>query len=286
MELGAPGPGGTKRSFALWVTHPRTICDISRLEVHVANLSSEELKQKDYYNSIASTYDHHYANSAALDYRFALYDRVLQGIDLHGKTVFDAMCGSGEGTAYLRRQGANVVGLDISEECCELYRERFPDGHAVCGSILETEFENNHFDFILTDSLHHIPPHLQRGLKELQRVLKPGGHLCCWEPNADSLLNTVRRLWYRIDATYFEENEDAIDMKELERLIAKDFTISRCTYGGNLAYLLVNCSMVFRIPVRVVKWYAPFLISFERLFGFQMPRAFSLWVLGLLKKNG
>lgn len=248
------------------------------------NLSSEEQKQRAYYDSIAATYDRHYANPNALRYRHAVYDRLLANVDLKGKRVLDAMCGGGEGSAYLIARGADVVGLDISPECCKLYEQRHPGTPVVCRSVLNTGFADEEFDFILTDSLHHLPPYLGKCLDELHRVLKPGGLLCCWEPNASSILNLARRVWYKADTAYFEDNEQAVD---LDRLVAGQggrFLLERSLYGGHLAYMLVNCSMAFRIPEKAVGVYAPTLIALERLSRYRMPKALSLWVLALLRK--
>ena len=48
-------------------------------------LSKEEYQQKEYYNSIAKTYDLHYANKDALKYRFSVYNSLLGNLDLQGK---------------------------------------------------------------------------------------------------------------------------------------------------------------------------------------------------------
>lgn len=59
------------------------------------NLSSTELKQKNYYNSIAESYDAHYHSDYALRYRFRIYDEFLSDIDITDYKVLDAMCGGG-----------------------------------------------------------------------------------------------------------------------------------------------------------------------------------------------
>src|SRR5256885_2242047 len=98
-------------------------------------LSKEEATQKSYYNSIAEEYDQHYAHPDALKYRYEIYDQAFGNVDLAGKRVLDAMCGGGESTGYFRQRGAHVVGLDIADECCRIYKARFPDGEIVCSSI-------------------------------------------------------------------------------------------------------------------------------------------------------
>ena len=61
-------------------------------------LSQTELKQKNYYNSIAKDYDVHYHSDYALKYRYKIYDEFLGDLDISNYKVLDAMCGGGENT--------------------------------------------------------------------------------------------------------------------------------------------------------------------------------------------
>jgi SAM-dependent methyltransferase len=247
-------------------------------------LSGVEAKQKQYYNEIASEYDRHYASPEALRYRQQIYMQILRDIPLEGKDVLDAMCGGGQNTAALAGTGCRVVGLDLSEGQCEQYAQRFPDARARCGSVLDTGFPDASFDLIVCDSLHHLHPYVNDGVRELLRLLRPGGHLLVWEPSAGSVLDLARKLWYRLDPKYFEENEAAIDLERLARTHAGALRMVRRRYGGNVAYLLVFTSMVFRIPVKVARYLAPVLMPVERALGILQTRLTSLWVLGLLQK--
>jgi ubiquinone/menaquinone biosynthesis C-methylase UbiE len=258
----------------------------TRLE-HVMNnpMSSEEENQRKYYDSIAATYDLHYGSRHAMAYRHAVYNRLLSKIDLRGKKVLDAMCGGGEGSVYLVQRGADVTGLDISAEQCRFYQMRLPEVKVVCRSVLDTGFEDNSFDFILTDSLHHLPPYLDKGLQEFHRILKPGGLVCCWEPNADSLMNALRKIWYKTDSKYFEENEKAVSVSDLTSSKAARFALRDVLYGGHVGYLTVVTSMVLRIPAHLVGVYAPLAIGAERIFGFKWPRPLSCWTLAVLERT-
>ncbi|MCG8605930.1 class I SAM-dependent methyltransferase [bacterium] len=244
-----------------------------------------ERQQKAYYDSIAGQYDDHYSERAALKYRYWVYDFALKEVHLKGRTVLDAMCGGGQGTGYLMARDANVVGLDISEKCCDIYRRRYSKARIVCSSILQTGFPDSYFDIIITDSLHHLPPNLEAAIAEIDRILKPGGYLCCWEPNANSLPDYLRRVWYRLDTKFFRENEQSISIDWLKRKYNDRFEVVSTTYGGNVAYLLVNCSMALRIPPRIVSVYAPALLFGERVLTPFQPKFMSLWVLCLIRKT-
>ena len=248
-------------------------------------VSSEERQQQKYYDSIAGLYDSHYCSPLALKYRYWVYDLVLKELPLNGKTALDAMCGGGEGTSYLMTRGADIVGLDISEECCNIYKSRYPKSKVVCSSILQTEFPDSCFDIVLTDSLHHLHPNVDKGVAEIYRILKPNGYFCCWEPSSHSLPDMFRRIWYQLDQKFFEQNEQSIDMVSLERAHKNRFQVISTIYGGNVAYLLVNCSMALRIPPQFVRVYARHLIDFEKVLTRFQNRFLSMWVLSLLKKT-
>jgi len=248
-------------------------------------LSESERRQKNYYNRIASTYDRHFASENSIKYRTGVFGILLGDFDFRGKRVLDAMCGGGESTPYFLNRGAQVVGLDLSEKQCEYFRAKFPQCEVVCRSMLHSEFPDNSFDFIIIESLHHLPPHLEAGLQELTRILKTGGTLCIWEPSSGSLLDLARKIWYKLDNKYFEENECSIDLDRVSDTLRGKMTLNTYCYGGNLAHLFVQGSMLFRIPQPLVKVYAPLFLWLEPRIQRIQSRLFSCWVLATFKKD-
>ncbi len=87
------------------------------------NFSESEKKQSEYYNKIAETYDLHYSNQYALEYRHQLYKNILKSIDLENCRALDAMCGGGQTTGFLLENKSLVTGLDISMQQCEMHPE-------------------------------------------------------------------------------------------------------------------------------------------------------------------
>lgn len=249
------------------------------------DLSQTELSQRNYYNQIAEEYDEHYALPAVLKYAETILDQVFGGFDLTGVKVLDAMCGGGQLTRYFAARGAEITGLDISDDCCHIFARRFPNCKIVCSSMLKTEFPDACFDIVITDSLHHLQPDLDKGLAEILRVLKPGGRFCCWEPSAGSLLDLVRKLWYKLDRRYFQSNEKSVDVAELLKLSQDMLGLERTIWGGNVAYIFVNLSMALRIPIWLVRCYAPIMLRLEKFFQFFQTRFTSCWVVCLMTKK-
>jgi 2-polyprenyl-3-methyl-5-hydroxy-6-metoxy-1,4-benzoquinol methylase len=242
----------------------------------MAHGNESENIQSRYYDRIASLYDVHQNEKEGLDYRRLFVYKFLFGdFNFSGKKCLDAMCGGGEWSDYLSSRGAEVVGLDISKRCCQIYKNRYPNNKIICRSILDSGIEDNLFDLVVTDSLHHVQPFADKAIDEIYRLLKPGGYLFFWEPHKGSLMNLLRKVWYRHDI-YFEKNEEALDLKDLKRKNISRFVFEREKYGGGIAYLLVSCSMLFRIPPDFKKYYAKPLFLIEKIFSL-LNFSFSSW---------
>ncbi len=182
---------------------------------------------------------------------------LFRGVPLAGKNVLDAACGSGGLTEYLIAAGATVTGLDISERTIASYAGRFPGSHAVCRSIFATGFPDEVFDCVcMGGALHHFHPEVQKAIDEVCRVLKPNGMFCFCEPHAGSLPDALRKLWYRHDRRYFEENEASVNPRQLLEANRGRFRLVSQRFGGNVAYLLVSLSVFLRIPSRLKPYYA------------------------------
>ncbi|HLA09397.1 MAG TPA: class I SAM-dependent methyltransferase [Pyrinomonadaceae bacterium] len=228
--------------------------------------TASDLLQQNHYNEIASDYETHYSDSWSLEYRRRfMYEPMFEGIDLKGARVLDAMCGSGQTTEFLLKRGANVTGLDISEQVLTSFRRQWPECTAVQRSLLDSGLPSNLFDCVaIVGGLHHVHPNVSRAIAEIYRVLKPGGYFCFMEPHDRSLPNIVRRIWYQHDR-YFSANEAAIDLHTLGKEFAGQFTAKNTRFLGNVAFLLVLNSLIFRIPLRAKRYYAPVLFPVEAL---------------------
>jgi hypothetical protein len=77
----------------------------------------------------------------------------------------------------------------------------------------------------------------------------------------------------------FESNEAAIDLDKLEIKFASRFEFGPPVYSGNLGYLLVFNSMVFRVPHWLKQIYSPALLGLERAVGLIQDRKLSCFVV-------
>jgi demethylmenaquinone methyltransferase/2-methoxy-6-polyprenyl-1,4-benzoquinol methylase len=102
----------------------------------------------------------------------------LQGLTIGAETkVLDLCCGSGQATQYLVKSSQDVIGLDISPVSLQRAQRNVPQAKYVEALAEEIPFPDAEFDLVHTSvAMHEMKPAvLQQILKEVYRVLKPGG---------------------------------------------------------------------------------------------------------------
>jgi len=114
-----------------------------------------------------------------------------------GDRVLDACCGTGDLALAAERAGGRVVGLDFSERMLERARRKSPSVEWVRGDLLELPFEDASFDAATVGFGVRNVADLERSLRELRRVLRPGGRLGILEITTPrGPLRLFYRLWF------------------------------------------------------------------------------------------
>jgi demethylmenaquinone methyltransferase / 2-methoxy-6-polyprenyl-1,4-benzoquinol methylase len=100
----------------------------------------------------------------------------------NGVRVLDCACGTGSLTAALVRAGAlRVVGVDFSERMLEVARRRHPALEFLAADVLHLPFGDETFDAVTIGfGLRNLADPVA-GLREMTRVLRPGGRLVVLE---------------------------------------------------------------------------------------------------------
>lgn len=107
--------------------------------------------------------------------------------NLRGKKVLDIGCGSGWISRLAIDRGFEITAMDISKKVVEeniFYQKNSGIKYdMIQGSAVAIPFPDQSFDsIIMTEVLEHLP-NPQSALKEIHRVLKPGGTLALSVPN-------------------------------------------------------------------------------------------------------
>jgi SAM-dependent methyltransferase len=102
------------------------------------------------------------------------------------QVILDAGCGPGGNGAWLSGHG-RVVGVDLAPEALEFVRDRRPTLMPVRASIDALPFEESSFDVVVEITVVTCVSDDAGAVRELARVVRPGGALLLLEPAFDAL---------------------------------------------------------------------------------------------------
>jgi ubiquinone/menaquinone biosynthesis methyltransferase len=129
---------------------------------------------------------------------------------LEGKRALDLACGTGDIAFHLSRRGASVIGLDITHRMVEIAHSkihrvpstedrvpntehrvpntehRVPNTGFVVGDMMALPFPDAQFNVVTTGYGLRNVPELDGALREIIRVLRPGGLLLSLDFNRPS----------------------------------------------------------------------------------------------------
>ncbi|MEU3656777.1 methyltransferase domain-containing protein [Streptomyces sp. NPDC032161] len=131
---------------------------------------------------------------AATDLGRSYKGGMLAELDIRpGQTVLDLGCGPGTDLASLAQAvtaTGTVIGVDHDETAVEAARKRTTDQHAVTvrlGDIHDLPLPDHTADRARTDRVLQHVADPARALREIRRVLRPGGRLVMGEPDWETL---------------------------------------------------------------------------------------------------
>lgn len=200
------------------------------------------------YDRVASQYADHFSdelNHKPFDRK--MLDWLIEKTGAPG-TICDMGCGPGQIARYLFQRGAQVCGVDLSEEMVRVARERNPMISFQQGNMLRLEAitDNSYVGIAAFYSIIHIPKSaVVSALTELKRVLCPGGvlllthHIGQELVHLDELLGTPVSL----DFIFFETSEMKNYLNAagfiLEEVIERD-PYPEVEYQSRRAYLFAR----------------------------------------------
>jgi SAM-dependent methyltransferase len=132
--------------------------------------------------------------------RYIEWRHIMEWLDpKDGERVLDVACGGGELSLQISERGCNVYGIDISEEGIN-QAKRLAEREKIAARFEVADaqhlpYQDSFFEKVVcSSSLEHFTKDVE-GLKEMNRVLKPGGTLVL---TTDSVLYLCdERLWER-----------------------------------------------------------------------------------------
>jgi 2-polyprenyl-3-methyl-5-hydroxy-6-metoxy-1,4-benzoquinol methylase/glycosyltransferase involved in cell wall biosynthesis len=123
--------------------------------------------------------------------------------------LLEVGCGEGDFLELAEAAGWNVTGIEYSQRACEWARQRLKSGQVICGELQGAKVAAEQFDLcVISDVLEHVRSPLNF-LREIHRVLKPGGTLFVATPSTDSWsARLLRQKWMEFKAEhliYFDQ---------------------------------------------------------------------------------
>ncbi len=114
-----------------------------------------------------------------------------------GDRVLDACCGTGDLALACARISGKVTGVDFSERMLERARCKAPGLEWVRGDLLALPFDDGSFDAATIGFGIRNVEDVDAGLRELRRVVRPGGRLGILEiTRPRGVLAPFYRVWF------------------------------------------------------------------------------------------
>ena len=151
---------------------------------------------------------------------------------ISGGRVLDVATGSG-GFIHFLLEGlkdyTEIIGIDTNERAAAAFAEGFkdkPNIHFETGDALQLSYPDASFDLVcISNSLHHFEQP-QVVLRQMERVLRPGGHLIVAEMYRDGQTDTqmthvhLHHWWAAVDRTAGIVHNETYTRAELVELVS------------------------------------------------------------------
>lgn len=146
------------------------------------------------FNTVAGEYDQFYES----DYgkRIDFYEKQAVARQITPGDGWEALeigCGTGHWSSFFREFGYSVTAIDLSGKMIEEANRKNLDGvRFLQADARELPFEKNTFDHLFTIATLEFIKERDAVVKEIKRVLKPGGWILAGCLNRDSALHEAK----------------------------------------------------------------------------------------------
>jgi SAM-dependent methyltransferase len=144
------------------------------------------------------------------------------------QSVLDFGCGSGYGTARIAKFAARAVGVDIAEDAVAFARARYQRENLefrLMAAGADLPFEDATFDVVLSFQVIEHVADVEGYLREIHRVLRPGGTFAVITPDRKHRLLPGQKPWNRWHVQEFS-------MQQLTAVVGEVFQVEKCLRMG------------------------------------------------------
>jgi len=140
-----------------------------------------------YFDKIADKYDKWYQTKVGNYVDTTEKDLIFSLLKSKNGLALDLGCGTGNYTLELFKRGFEVIGVDISKEMLKIAKKKFPKSFFIRADAYKLPFKKETFDLVLSITMFEFIKKPEEVLKEIYKILKPGGELIIGTMNDRSL---------------------------------------------------------------------------------------------------
>ena len=129
-------------------------------------------------------------------YSIQLYHYLVSILEVPGKEILEVGSGRGGGANYINKylKPVKITGLDIAHNAVKLANKKHSTiGLSfVQGNAEKLPFANESFDVVINVESCHAYGSVPAFLKEVKRVLRPGGYFLCTDMRSPNGMQTLK----------------------------------------------------------------------------------------------
>lgn len=213
-------------------------------------------------------------------YRFEKLSYLPRLVNFNGyadQRVLDVGCGVANDLSRFARGGARVVGVDLAQHSIDLAKRNFQQ-RGLAGEFFVMDGEHldlpdDSFDLVYCHTVLHFTPNPDLMVREIHRVLRPGGQAIIMTVNRHSWLNVMHRVMKveidHLDAPVFrpytlQEFRKLLMAFGSARVVAERFPVRTKVHEGLRArlYNLAFVDLFNALPRSWVSWSGHHLMAF------------------------
>jgi len=186
--------------------------------------------------------------------------------EIRGKRLLDLGCGAGENSVYFAKKGAHCVAADYSpkmvEVACQLAAANGVQIQGRTMNAIALDSPDNTFDFVYASNLLHHLPDPQTVIREMHRVLKPGGKACFWDPLKH---NPIINVYRRIATSVRTEDETPLDINIINFVNAQFSRTTYDTFWLSTLWIFLRFYLIEKVDPNKERYWKKIIIEQARL---------------------
>ncbi len=186
--------------------------------------------------------------------------------DVADKYLLDLGCGAGENSVYFAKKGARCVAADYSQGMVDVALQLAKsngveiEGRTV--NAMAMDFPDRTFDLVYASNLLHHLPEPEAALREMHRVLKPGGKACFWDPLKH---NPVINVYRRMATSVRTEDETPLDINLVQMVQSLFSETTYDTFWLTTLWIFLRFYLIEKVDPNQERYWKKIILEQARL---------------------